>query len=278
MARIRTVKPEFWVSEQIAECSPNARLTFIGLWNFCDDNGVHPAKPKTLKAELYPMDDFSAADVAGWMRELVGAGLVVEYEVDGELFWHVTGWAKHQKIDRPSAKYPVPPALSDSTTTRRAALPSDRETFDESSPNARPAPPPGMEGNGKEGNGDDGDSPDARPDAAASRRPVASQDATSGSALTVEQLRAEGLPDDVAAEFLALRKRKRAPLTRLAWSGIRAEAEKAGWSTEQAIRKALARGWQSFEAKWVRDEPQPGAARQQPALLHADDDLAELSR
>lgn len=31
MARIRSIKPEFWVSEQIGECSTNARLTFIGL-------------------------------------------------------------------------------------------------------------------------------------------------------------------------------------------------------------------------------------------------------
>ena len=42
MARIRTIKPEFWTSEQVVDCSPTARLLFIGLWNFCDDGGVHP--------------------------------------------------------------------------------------------------------------------------------------------------------------------------------------------------------------------------------------------
>ena len=31
MARIRSIKPEFWVSEQVAECSTSARLTFVGL-------------------------------------------------------------------------------------------------------------------------------------------------------------------------------------------------------------------------------------------------------
>jgi hypothetical protein len=31
MAWIRTVKPEFWSSEQIGECSVQARLTFFGL-------------------------------------------------------------------------------------------------------------------------------------------------------------------------------------------------------------------------------------------------------
>ena len=57
MARIRTIKPEFCVSEQLAECSTNARLTFALMWMFCDDNGVHPAKYKTLKAQCYPLDE-----------------------------------------------------------------------------------------------------------------------------------------------------------------------------------------------------------------------------
>ena len=48
MARIRSIKPQFWTSEQIADCSSNARLLFIGLWNFCDDCGVHPASPARL--------------------------------------------------------------------------------------------------------------------------------------------------------------------------------------------------------------------------------------
>lgn len=153
MARIRSIKPEFWVSEQIAECSTNARLTFIGLLNFCDDRGVHPAKPKTLKAELYPMDDFSSADVAGWMAELIRAGLVAEFESDGAPYWHVTGWDKHQKIDRPSIKYPAPPPPN--------SMSARRDAFDEDSTNARRAPPPGVDRSGVERSGVESDSPKA---------------------------------------------------------------------------------------------------------------------
>ncbi len=43
MARIRSIKTEFWTAEQVMECSPIARLLFIGMWNFCDDGGNHPA-------------------------------------------------------------------------------------------------------------------------------------------------------------------------------------------------------------------------------------------
>lgn len=169
MARIRTIKPEFWVSEQISECSPNARLTFVGMWNFCDDRGVHPAKPKTLKAELYPMDDITASQVGMWVDELIRVGLVREFEdpVDHERYWHVTGWDRHQRIDRPSFKHPAPPPL-DSTNPRRAG---SSNCLDDESSNPRRAPPPGVEGNGKEGSGEEGSSPKARSKRSTSKPP-----------------------------------------------------------------------------------------------------------
>ena len=91
MARIGSIKPQFWTSEQIADCSPNARLLFIGMWNFCDDGGNHPASPKTLKAEVFPTDNFGAETIADLIGELILNGLLIEYEVDGKRYWHVTG-------------------------------------------------------------------------------------------------------------------------------------------------------------------------------------------
>ncbi len=119
MARIRSIKPEFWVSEQLAECSRSARLAFIGMLTFSDDHGVHPAKSKRLKAEVFPMDDCSSDEVASWVEELIGAGLVAEFEHEGERYWYVTGWSKHQRIDKPTFKYPVPPSM-DSKTARHS--------------------------------------------------------------------------------------------------------------------------------------------------------------
>lgn len=107
MARIRTVKPEFFTSEQVAECSPNARLLFIGMWCFCDDQGVHPASTARLKMEVFPGDDLTKSQIADMVAELVAHGLLQEYDVEGQKYWLVTGW-KHQKIDKPSRKYPLP--------------------------------------------------------------------------------------------------------------------------------------------------------------------------
>lgn len=128
MARIRTIKPEFCVSEQLAECSPNARLVFVLMWMFCDDQGIHPAKPKTLKAEIFPMDDISADRVAELVGELVLAGLLVEYSVESETYWKVTGWERHQKIDKPSSKYPRPLSEHSPNPPRTLAEPSPPES------------------------------------------------------------------------------------------------------------------------------------------------------
>lgn len=121
MARIRSIKPDFWTSEQVMECSPNARLMFIGMWNFADDHGRLPCSPKTIKAQIFPADDIDATNVRRMIDELSSNGLVRIYEVDGKEFLLITGW-HHQKIDkRQPAKYPEPPAPSNeqSTNVRR---------------------------------------------------------------------------------------------------------------------------------------------------------------
>ncbi len=52
-------------------------------------------------------------------------------------------------------------------------------------------------------------------------------------------------------DFLALRKTKKAPLTKTAVDGIRREAEKAGMTFEAALSECCARGWVGFKADWV---------------------------
>lgn len=108
MARIRTVKPEFWTSEQIAECSPTARLLFIGIWSFSDDRGIHPASIKRLKMEVFPSDPITDAGIQAMVDELESAGLLLAYKVADAAYWQVTGWARHQKIDKPTYRHPQP--------------------------------------------------------------------------------------------------------------------------------------------------------------------------
>lgn len=112
MARIRSIKPDFWNNERVLECSPIARLMFIGMWNFADDTGRMKFSPKTIKAQIFPLDDISVADVAGMIDELSSNGLIQIYYVDTVGYLYILGWA-HQKIDRPQkSKCPNPPEYS----------------------------------------------------------------------------------------------------------------------------------------------------------------------
>lgn len=74
-------------------------------------------------------------------------------------------------------------------------------------------------------------------------------------------------PDDVSeqtwADFLELRKSKRAPLTATALAGIAREADKAGMSLQDAIALCCERGWQSINARWISEKssgPYTGSA------------------
>jgi hypothetical protein len=146
MARIRTIKPEFWTSEQVAECSPNARLLFIGMWNFCDDQGIHPASVKTLKMQIFPGDSFSLSDIENMVIELMHQRLLFFYQTEGKNYWYVTGW-NHQKIDKPNKKHPLPDSDAVSRFVSDNSAKGRRKVDDH----------PPEEGNGEEGNGDGGE-------------------------------------------------------------------------------------------------------------------------
>lgn len=86
--------------------------------------------------------------------------------------------------------------------------------------------------------------------------------ASQPASLSVPDLAEQGVDEQVANEFLAVRKKKRAPLTEIALAGIKREAADVGWTLDQALRKCVERGWQGFEAAWVRnDKPGKGASR-----------------
>ncbi len=133
MARIRTIKPEFWTSEQIVELSVSARLLFVGVWTFSDDAGIHPASCKRLNMEVFPSDNFTVEQIGKWIDEILAQGLMIQYEAQGKSYWQVTGWEFHQKIDKKTFRHPQPSGMN-STTTRRALVePSPPESKGEES-------------------------------------------------------------------------------------------------------------------------------------------------
>lgn len=140
MARIRTIKPEFWTDETLAECSPIARLLFVAALNFADDNGNLERSSRQLKAQAFPYDGI---DCEPLVLEMIRTGLLIEYQVAERKYLHIKGFLTHQKIDKPS-KCRIP--LYEESMRSRLAL-------------VEPSPSPrsvreskGRESNGGEGN------------------------------------------------------------------------------------------------------------------------------
>lgn len=112
MARIRTIKPSFFTSETITSIHPrDARLTFVGLWTHCDDEGRCLDNPRLIRAALWPLDDDVSPDVVDNHLQLIEErSLIVRYGARRKRLVQVTNWAEHQTINRPRpSDLPPPP-------------------------------------------------------------------------------------------------------------------------------------------------------------------------
>lgn len=76
-----------------------------------------------------------------------------------------------------------------------------------------------------------------------------------------KDIKPAGVSDETWGDFLKLRAKKEAPVTQTAINGICKEAERAGWTVEDALRECCLRGWQSFKAEWVTKESKNGKSR-----------------
>lgn len=114
LARIRTVKPEFWTDDAIGALSRDARLLYIATWNLADDEGLLRWTPAYLKASVFMYDDdISTADVEAMMNEIVAQEMVFPY-VAGKArqrLGYIVNFRRHQRINRPQPGKLPPPSI-----------------------------------------------------------------------------------------------------------------------------------------------------------------------
>jgi len=105
MARIRTVKPEFWQDEKLAPLAPIDRLVFLGLIGMADDAGRLLDNIKTIDAFVFPMTSETAGPS---VERLITLGRVLRgLTRSGQAILQLAGW-HHQKIDKPNLKGALP--------------------------------------------------------------------------------------------------------------------------------------------------------------------------
>lgn len=164
MARIRSVKPDYWEDEKIAALCRDSRLLFIGLWNHADDEGRMRANPRYVKSKVFPYDD--DVDVACMLAELSRMRLICLYKSGCQEYLWVRNFKRHQKIDRPQpSQLPAPPEECVESELQTSSA-STLHPFDDTSTNALRTIDGGVEWSGvdKEGSGEGvGDARTRRP-------------------------------------------------------------------------------------------------------------------
>lgn len=153
MARIRTIKPSFFKSDDVSALPLRARLTWIGLWTQCDDQGRTKDHLKLIKADIWPLDQVSLADIEEDLTTLARLGRIVRYEVGGERYLAVTNWSRHQKINRPTVStIPSPPAGL-APAEQCVSEPRETSSYPQVSPHGAFTEGSLGEGKGREGKG-----------------------------------------------------------------------------------------------------------------------------
>jgi hypothetical protein len=102
MARIRTIKPEFWQNEELSAISAEAALLAIALLNYADDYGYFRAHPQLIKAACFPIRELSS-NVPRMLSELSRVGYIKLGETpDGKTYGLIVNFSKHQRVDKPN--------------------------------------------------------------------------------------------------------------------------------------------------------------------------------
>ena len=93
MARMRYIKPGFFLNDQLAEIEPLGRLLFAGLWTIADRDGKLEDRPKRIKAEILPYDN---CDIDKLLNDLEKYNFIQRYIFADENYILITNFARHQ--------------------------------------------------------------------------------------------------------------------------------------------------------------------------------------
>lgn len=223
MARIRTIKPEFWRDELLAGVTSEAALLAIGLLNHCDDEGYFNANPKLVESDVFPLRTLTSTTPA-LLLELSRIGYIEVFSgSDGKTYGKVANFEKHQVINKKT-----PSKIKDLCDLRQ----------DYHTPTV--VLPTGKEGKGKE---------------------VEKERKAPKIAATVVACPTE-VQEQVWQDWLTLRKMKKAPVTETVVNSAQKEAAKANMSFNDFLVVWCRRGSQGLEADWLKPHERTSFAQQ----------------
>jgi hypothetical protein len=144
MARIRSIKPEFFRHEALYEAERDTglplRIAYSGLWTAADREGRFRWSPRQLKLDCLPYDD---VDFSRVLDALTTRGFIVRYAVEGKEYGCIPSWKSHQVINNREKASDLPAFNENNALTRE--------------PRVDDAPPTPLEQTQGEGKGKEGE-------------------------------------------------------------------------------------------------------------------------
>ena len=113
MARIRSIKPEFWKNETLGTMPPLSQLLFIALWNLADRRGFIEFRPAKIKAEVFPYRRISLEQL---LKPLLSEFCRL-IDVNGVTYIQIVKFCKHQVFNVREPESTVPEQYWNSTDT-----------------------------------------------------------------------------------------------------------------------------------------------------------------
>jgi hypothetical protein len=113
MARIRSLKPEFFQDRKLArQLTRDERMLYAGLWGQADEWSRANGDVRAIKGQVFPYDDdISLDDIETMLKSLEAAGRVHRYDADGDPYLYLPKLEEHQRLEpsKVAPRYPAPP-------------------------------------------------------------------------------------------------------------------------------------------------------------------------
>lgn len=105
MARARSLKPGFFINDELAKVPALGRLLFAGLWCIADRKGRLEDRPSKIRAQTLPYDNVDCDEL---LNVLAAHDFIERYQRDGKAFIQIKKFEQHQNPHVKEAESTIP--------------------------------------------------------------------------------------------------------------------------------------------------------------------------
>jgi len=224
----RIIRDELLTSERYWSVSDESRLLYIHLLLCADDTARYTGQNFSLRTKCFAGRAMEAERMECLLAELVSRDLIRLYEVASERFVFIPRY--RQRLRFTNSRFPAPPFEVSDLSLEKSDLRQTQVGLKTDSSQTQ-------DRRGEE-----------------KRREEPHTPKPSVSSVSRQQIKTQPKPDDVEQsvwdDFVAHRKRKRGAITELVMQSIQIEADKVGWSLNDALKEIVVCNWQTFKAEY----------------------------